>query len=192
MHISMESGKGEITVLLERLATGDKTAEDALLPLVYVELHRLAMGRLRSERPEHTLQPTALVHEVYLRMSEPGDIQWKNRTHFFRIAARLMRRILVDYARQRGARKRNDGTGRVPLDDAIAISSDQSAEAVEVDELLERLAEISPRQAQVVEMRFYGGLSEEEISAALGVHARTVRRDWLVARAWFFGQLRRG
>jgi RNA polymerase sigma-70 factor (ECF subfamily) len=185
----MNPHKGEVTVLLERLAQGDRSAEEALMPRVYVELHRIAMARLKTERPGHTLQATALVHEVYLRMCRSDEIKCENRAHFFRIAARMMRRILVDYARQHGAKKRNEGAVVVSLDDAVAVSAEQSAAAIEVDELLERLAALSPRQAQVVEMRFYGGLSEEEIAAAIGKHVRTVRRDWLMARAWLHEQL---
>jgi len=190
-HTNMDSSKGEVTVLLERLASGDRSAEEALLPRVYVELHRLAMARMKSERPGHTLQATALVHEVYLRMCRSDVIKCENRAHFFRIAAKLMRRILVDYARQHSAQKRNEGARIHQIEDAISVSPDQSAAALEVDELLERLAELSPRQALIVEMRFYGGLTEEEIAAALGIHVRTVRRDWLMARAWFHEQLKR-
>lgn len=187
----MGTEKGELTLLLDRLAGGDRSAEEALMPRVYVELHRLAMARLRSERPGHTLQATALVHEVYLRMCGSCEIQYRDRAHFFRVAARLMRNILVDYARQRGTLKRGAGAPPVPLDETIAVSASQSAEALEVDELLKKLAEFSPRQAQVVEMRFYGGLTEEEIAAALGKHVRTIRRDWLMARAWLHEQLKR-
>jgi RNA polymerase sigma-70 factor, ECF subfamily len=188
----MDSDKGEVTVLLERLADGDRSAEEALIPQVYVELHRLAMARLKSERPGHTLQATALVHEVYLRMCRSEEIKWQNRAHFFRVAARLMRRILVDYARQRGAQKRNDGAQALPLEEAIVVSDDQSLAALEVDELLEKLARLSPRQAQIVEMRFYGGLTEDEIAMAIGKNVRTVRRDWLMARAWLHEQLKQG
>jgi RNA polymerase sigma-70 factor (ECF subfamily) len=191
VDIRMDFDRGEITVLLERVAAGDRSAEEALMPRVYVELHRLAMARLNSERPGHTLQATALVHEVYLRMCHAESVQCQNRGHFFRIAARLMRRILVDYARQHNAGKRNHGARPESLDQAIALSADHSAAAIEVDQLLEKLAELSPRQAQIVELRFYAGLTEEEIAAAVGVHVRTVRRDWLVARAWLYSQLRR-
>jgi RNA polymerase sigma-70 factor (ECF subfamily) len=190
-RIRMEPHKGEITLLLDRLAQGDRTAEEALMPRVYLELHRLAMSRLKSERPGHTLQATALVHEVYLRMCRSDDLKCENRAHFFCIAARLMRRILVDYARQRGAQKRNDDQPFGPLHDAITVSVDHVGEALEVDELLDKLAALSPRQAQVVEMRFYGGLNEEEIAIALGKHVRTIRRDWLMARAWLHQQLMR-
>jgi RNA polymerase sigma factor (TIGR02999 family) len=186
----MELPKGEITLLLDRLAEGDRSAEEALMPRVYVELHRLAMARLKSERPGHTLQATALVHEVYLRMCRSEDLKCQDRAHFFRIAARLMRRILVDYARQHNAKKRCDGLPPQALDNTIAVSTGEFAVALEVDELLEKLAAFSPRQAQVIEMRFYGGLSEEEIAIALGKHVRTIRRDWLMARAWLHQQLK--
>jgi RNA polymerase sigma-70 factor (ECF subfamily) len=190
-RIRMESSRGEVTVLLERMAEGDRSAEEELLPRVYVELHRIAMVRLRSERPGHTLQATALVHEVYLRMCNSDDITWRSRAHFFCVAARLMRRILVDYARQHGAQKRNEGIPLLPLEDAIAMTTDQSIETLEVDQVLQKLARISPRQAQVVEMKFFAGLHDEEIALALGNHVRTVRRDWYVARAWLHEQLKR-
>lgn len=184
----METAKGEVTLLLERLAAGDQSAEDALLPRVYVELHRLALARLRKERPNHTLQATALVNEAYLRLCRVEEIDWQNRAHFFRVAARMMRRILVDYARQRNAHKRSSGV-TLSLEEAVVISEDRSAEAIEIDQLLQQLAAISPRQAEVVEMRFFGGLSEREIAAALGTSFRTVRRDWLIARSWLHEQL---
>jgi RNA polymerase sigma factor (TIGR02999 family) len=187
----MDTGKGEVTLLLDRLAGGDRSAEEALMPRVYAELHRLAVLRLRGERSDHTLQATALVNEAYLRLCRSADIDWQNRAHFFRVAARMMRRILVDYARQRNAEKRNCGGSAVPLDDVIVISDDRTAEALEVDRALEQLAVLSPRQAEVVEMRFFAGLSEEEIAAALGKSVRTIRRDWLVARAWLHEQLHR-
>jgi len=131
------------------------------------------------------------VHEAYLRLCGADEIEWKNRAHFFSVAARIMRNILVDYARQRNAGKRNKGAPVLPLDDAIAISNDQSVTALEVDAVLRRLAAVSPRQAQVVEMRFFAGLSEEEIAVALGKNVRTIRRDWLMARAWLHEQLKR-
>jgi RNA polymerase sigma factor (TIGR02999 family) len=182
---------GDVTVLLERLANGDRTAEEALLPRVYLELHRIATARFRGERKGHTLQPTALVHEAYLKLCKAENLEWQNRAHFFRVAAMLMRRILVDYARQKNADKRAGGVPGVPLEDVIAISDDQSATALEVDEVLLKLAKISPRQAQVVEMRFFGGLTEDEIALAINRNVRTVRRDWLIARAWLHEQLRK-
>jgi len=187
----MATVKGEITLLLDRLTQGDRSAEEALMPRVYIELHRIATARLRSERGGHTLQATALVHEAYLRLCGSDEIAWQNRAHFFRVAARQMRRILVDYARHHNAQKRNEGGPMISLDDAIAFTADQSAIALEVDEVLRKLAAISPRQAQVVEMRFFAGLTEEEIAVALGKNARTIKRDWLMARAWLHQQLSR-
>ena len=186
----MQPDKGDVTLLLNRVAEGDRTAEEELMPRVYLELHRLAMARLKSERPGHTLQATELVHEAYLRMCRSNEFRCENRAHFFRLSARIMRRILVDYARQRGARKRNDGMPPLLLEDVISVSASQSAMALEVDELLNQLARLNPRQAQVVEMRFYGGLTEEETAMALDIHVRTIRRDWLLARAWLHGQLK--
>lgn len=185
----MQSDVGEITQLLQRISRGDRSAEESLMPRVYLELHRLALSRLRSERRGHTLQATALVHEVYLRLCGANEINFQDRAHFFRVAARLMRHILVDYARRHAAVKRNHGAAFAPLDATIAVSANQSAEALAIDELLTRLAEISPRQAQVVEMRFFGGLTEDEIAAALDKNVRTIKRDWLMARAWLHTQL---
>jgi RNA polymerase sigma factor (TIGR02999 family) len=186
----MTSDKGEITLLLERMAKGDRTAEEALMPRIYFELHRLALARLKAERPGHTLQATALVHEAYLRLFGSNEIQYHDRAHFFRVAARLMRHILVDYARRHNAGKRNPDGRITQLDQAIAVSASQSAEALEVDDLLAKLATLSPRQAQVVEMRFFAGLTEDEIATALGKNVRTIKRDWLMARAWLHEQLR--
>jgi RNA polymerase sigma factor (TIGR02999 family) len=154
---------------------------------VYVELHRIATARLRTERARHTLQPTALVHEAYMRLCGTAC---QDRTHFFRLAARLMRRILVDYARQRNAEKRGDGYGTITLEGAISVTSQQCSDALEVNELMNRLAELSPRQASVVELRYFGGLTDEEIALAIGINVRTVRRDWAMARAWFRKQMR--
>jgi len=187
----MPAPKGEVTLLLERIAEGDRSAEEALMQQVYVELHRIATARLRTERAPHTLQPTALVHEAYMRLCGTGQIAFQDRAHFFRLAARLMRRILVDYARQRNTEKRGDGYGRIALDDAISVTSEQCSDALEVNELMDRLAELSPRQATVVELRYFGGLTDEEIASAIGKNVRTVRRDWVMARAWFRKQMRR-
>ncbi len=188
-HEGMESHRGIITELLDRLGDGDRSAEEDLLPQVYLELHRLATARMRSERQGHTLQATALVHEAYLRLCRSREITWQDRTHFFRMAGRLMRRILVDYARQRDAAKRLGGTVMVPLDEAICISNEDLATALTMDEVLRDFAEVSPRQAQVVEMRFFAGMTEDEIALALGVTVRTIRRDWLMARAWLHQRL---
>jgi RNA polymerase sigma-70 factor, ECF subfamily len=190
-EIKMARVPGEITLLLDRLSAGDRSAEEALMPSVYLELHRLASARMRGERPGHTIQPTALVHEAYLRLCNSREVKWEDRGHFFRAAGCMMRRILVDYARQHRARKRNDGARPILLDEAVAISPDQFAMAIEVDDVLRKLAELSPRQAKVVEMRFFAGLTEEEIAEALSVTVRTIKRDWMVARAWLHQRLRR-
>lgn len=188
-HIGMDSQKGDVTELLARISKGDRSAEEALLPRVYVELHRLARAQLRGERPGHTLQATALVHEAYLKLCQTNSTDWQDRMHFYRVAAKLMRRILIDYARQRNAHKRGSGAHKQSLDEALLVSEDRLAQVVEIDELLDRLAELDPRLAQVVEMRFFGGLTEEEIGLALNVSERTVKRDWLKARAWLHEQL---
>ncbi len=190
-YADMDATKGEVTALLARLSAGDRSAESVLLPRVYMELHRLARAHLRSERPGHTLQATALVHEVYLKICEPNQMKWEHRVHFFRIAARLMRRILIDYARQRNTIKRGSGQVPIPLEEALLVSNEQLTVVSEVDEVLDELAAKKPRLAQVVEMRFFAGLSMEEIAAALGVHERTVKRDWLKARAWLHDRLDR-
>jgi RNA polymerase sigma factor (TIGR02999 family) len=156
---------------------------------VYLELHRIATARLRHERDAHTMQPTALVHEAYLRLCGEGEISCQDRTHFYRLASRLMRRILVDYARRRKAEKRGEGQGTLSLEDAISIASEQCSETLEVNDLLNKLAAFSPRQATVVELRYFAGLSDEEISEVIGKDARTVRRDWAMARAWLSKQM---
>jgi RNA polymerase sigma factor (TIGR02999 family) len=179
----MESEKGEVTVLLHRLSEGDRSAEEALIPRVYVELHRLALCRLGCERPGHTLQATALVNEAYMRLVQNCQVDWQDRIHFFCIAATVMRRILVEYARKHDAEK------RTPVPFPISVSSDQTLTALIVDELLCKLAEFSPRQAQIVEMRFFAGLTEAEIAAVLKKGVRTIRRDWLMARAWLHQQM---
>ena len=167
----------DLTELLRRVARGDKTAESELLPSVYRELHGIACAYLRGERREHTLQATALVHEAYLRLFAKQDIDWKGRAHFFSLAAQTMRRILVDYARQRSAGKR-DGGVHVSLDEELMISAEQCDLVADLDEALVRLGEFGPRAARVVELRFFSGLSEEEIADILEVSVRTVKRDW--------------
>jgi RNA polymerase sigma-70 factor, ECF subfamily len=188
-RLCMANTGGEITELLARVSAGDRSAENTLLPLVYAELHRQAAARMRSERSGHTLQPTALVHEVYLRLCATGGTNLQDRAHFFRLASRLMRRILIDHARRRNTQRR--GAGAIPelLSGSFQVSGADPGNAIEVDDLLRKLAEVSPRQAQVVEMRFFAGLKEGEIALSLGVDERTVRRDWLKARAWLHEQL---
>jgi RNA polymerase sigma-70 factor (ECF subfamily) len=189
-HSVMQKDGGEVTELLARISAGDRSAEHALLPLVYAELRRQAACRMRSERMGHTLQPTALVHEVYLRLCHCDNPDYRDRAHFFRLAAQLMRRILIDHARRRRAQRRGSGATAVLLNESFAVSEADLGSAIEVDDLLNKLAQVSPRQAQVVEMRFFAGLKEDEIAVSLGVDERTVRRDWLKARAWLHMQIR--
>jgi RNA polymerase sigma factor (TIGR02999 family) len=180
---------GEITVLLTAMKGGDPNAETRLVGLVYDDLHALARRYMSRERPDHTLQPTALVHETYLRLISDSAIDWKNRAHFFATAATVMRRILVDYARQRAAGKRIGGRQKVDLDAFMAAASPHVEQLLILDQALTRLAEWGPRQARVVEMMYFGGLTEEEASEVLQVSVRTVKRDWSAARAWLQGQL---
>jgi len=184
----MNSSYGEITELLLRISAGERSAENALLPLVYAELHRQASARMRRERPGHTLHATDLVHEVYLKLCG-GERNLCDRVHFFRLAAWMMRNILVDHARRRKAQRRGAAARPVALNESLMVSEADLSRAVEIDDLLRRLAETRPRQAQVVEMRFFAGLDETEIALALGIDKRTVRRDWLKARAWLHGQV---
>ena len=181
----------EMTELLNLAAGGDKRAEEALLPLIYGELRRIAAHHLRGERPDHTLQSTALVHEAYLRLIGFTDLEWKSRTHFFGVAAAIMRRVLVDYARQRRAEKRGGGQAPLQLEQGLAVSGEQCALIDELDAALQRLERFHPRQAKVVELRFFSGMKEEEIAGLLAVSVRTVRRDWTIARAWIYGELTR-
>ncbi len=178
----------EVTRLLQSLTAGNAEAIDALVPLVYSELRRLAAHYLKSEREGHTLQPTALVHEAFLKLVEQ-ETAWQNRNHFFAIAASLMRRILVDYARGYKAEKRGGSAEKVSLEDAFVFVKEKPAEMVALDEALEELAKIDPRRAKVVELKFFGGLNNEEIAEVLGVHSNTILRDWKLARAWLRTQM---
>lgn len=173
-----------ITHLLKEWSDGDRQALDKLTPLVYEELRHQAARYLRRERPGHTLQTTALIHEAYLRLIDAKDVHWQSRAHFFAIAANLMRRILVEHARRRDADKRGGSQVRVQLDEALAVADEADVDLLAIDEALDRLAAIDPQQARVVELRFFSGLSVEETAAALGVSPKTVKRDWSVARAW--------
>jgi RNA polymerase sigma-70 factor, ECF subfamily len=182
----------EITQLLLAWSKGDREALDRLFPLVYAELRRLAKSYMRKERAGHTLQTTALIHEAYLRLIDAGQVEWQNRAHFFGVAARAMRQILVEMARERGCQKRGGGERRVSLDEAMTIGAELDEDLVSLDEALGALAQFDARKAQVVEMRFFGGLTEEEIAAALGVSPETVRRDWRLARSWLRRKLSGG
>ena len=179
----------KVSLLLQEWREGDRKALDTLLPLVYKELRRLAHARLRNERPGHTLQSAALVNEAYLRLIGLDAPQWESRTHFFAIAARLMREVLVDYARRHRAGKRGGGACKVSLEDATGVSRRQDVDVVALDDALEALAKIDARQSQVVELRFFAGLSLQEISAALQIAPATVQRDWTAARAWLHREM---
>lgn len=185
----MDSVSGEATRLLVDLRSGNKDAESKLLALLYKELRRLAASYLRWERPDHTLQPTALINEAYLRIIDLAEQNWENRAHFLGVCARIMRRILVDHARQRNAAKRGGKEKPLRLDDAALSAAHRPVEFVALDEALSRLEEFDPRQSRVVELRFFAGMSEEEISHVLGVSVRTIKRDWNVARAWLYSEM---
>lgn len=188
-----DSSPHDVTALLLSWSAGDKDAPARLMPLVYEELRRLARGYLRRERADHTLQPTALVNEAYLRVVDQTRVSWENRAQFFGLAARLMRNILVDHARERAAQKRGgDGNNQAPrlsLDETRMSIEDRAAELVALDEALESLAKFDERKSKVVEMRFFGGLSVEETAAALGVSDKTVMREWRIAKMWLHREL---
>jgi len=179
----------EITRLLVAWSDGDEAALAELTPLVYEELHRLAHHYMSGERPGHTLQTTALVNEAYIRLIDWKTVRWQNRAHFFAVSAQLMRRILVDFARVRGYQKRGGGIRALELDDAATLSDSKSPDLVALDEALTSLALLDPRQSSVVELRFFGGLTNEEAAEVLKVSAGTVRRDWSLARAWLHREL---
>jgi RNA polymerase sigma-70 factor (ECF subfamily) len=179
----------DITRMLGELRAGRREVESRLMEAVYPELRRIAGRYMRAERPGHTLQATALVNEAWLHLVGNAGVDWQNRSHFFAVAAQLMRRILVDHARQRKAQKRDGGRQRVELSDTLAISDDRLDEILLVDEALTRLAEWDPRQSKIVELRFFSGLTEDETAEILGISPRTVKRDWRMARAWLHGEL---
>jgi RNA polymerase sigma factor (TIGR02999 family) len=171
-----------VTALLKEWSGGDSNALERLMPVVYGELRKLAASYLRQERPDHTLQPTALVHEAYIRLTGQRDVAWQNRAHFFGIAARMMRRILVDHARKRQAAKRDAAAWRVITD--IPDAPDHAPELLALDRALGHLEKLDPQQARVVELRFFAGLTVEETAEATGISPATVKRDWRTAKAW--------
>ena len=184
------SGDHDLTALLRSWSDGDERAFDQLLPIVYDQLHRMALRYLAGERSEMSLQPTALVNEVCLRLLGWDQVRWKNRGHFFAVSAQMMRRVLVDIARKRRAERRGGPQAvRVPLEDVEIAADDACGNLVALDEALERLALADPRKARVVELRFFGGLSLEETAEALGISMRTVQNDWTFARAWLYRAL---
>jgi RNA polymerase sigma factor (TIGR02999 family) len=185
----MTSTPDEITQLLIAWNQGDQRARDELAPLIYDELRRLARGLLRRERPGHTLQPTALVHEAFLRLIDQSRVNWRNRAHFFGAAARLMRQILINHAEARRAAKRGCEAQRVSLDDVDHFATPPEIDLIALDEALRRLERLDPQQGRIVEMRYFSGLTIEEIAEAIGVSPATVKRDWSVARAWLRREL---
>jgi RNA polymerase sigma-70 factor, ECF subfamily len=183
---------GEVTQLLIEIRAGNREAEEKLIPLVYTQLRRLAAHYLRGERADHTLQPTALVHEAYLRLTKFHDVDWQSRSHFFATAATVMRRILVDHARTQLANKREGSRDAISLDEILVLSPARSSQLVALDDALVRLASLDVRRSKIVELRFFGGLSEEETGVVLGISARTVKRDWRVAKAWLYNEMTSG
>jgi RNA polymerase sigma-70 factor (ECF subfamily) len=182
---------GEVSEMLRAWTMGDREALDRLTPIVYDELHRLARRYMRGERPGHSLQTTALVNEAYMRLVDYKGMQWQNRAHFFAVSSQLMRRILVDYARRHNL-KRGGGVQHVSLEDTAIAGGERGEDLVALDDALKALAEIDGRKVQVVEMRFFGGLSVEETAEVLKISAITVMRDWSTAKAWLYRELSRG
>jgi RNA polymerase sigma factor (TIGR02999 family) len=189
--VAMDCPQADVTALLSELTQGNQEAAEKLIPVVYDELKRLARAYMRRERPDHTLQTTALVHEAYLKLVRQQAVNWQGRSHFFGIAAQLMRRILIDHARGHLRKKRGGENVVLPLDEALVFSPEHSEELVRLNDALERLSKLDPRQGKIVELRFFGGLSVEETSEFLGVSAKTVKRDWAVAKVWLHSELRR-
>jgi RNA polymerase sigma-70 factor (ECF subfamily) len=173
------------------MRAGDPKAAQDLLPLVYAELHRVARSYMRRERPDHTLQATALINEAYLRLAGE-EIDWKNRAHFIGLSAQVMRRVLVDYARAHKAEQRGGGLQRVEMQEELAVSPEKLEQVHEIDELLKKLEKEKPRQARVIELRYFGGLSFEEIGTLLQITSRTAKSDWALARIWMLEQLQPG
>jgi RNA polymerase sigma factor (TIGR02999 family) len=182
----------EVTRLLVDWGNGDVGALEQLTPLVYQELRRLAHQHMNRERPDHTLQTSALINEAYLRFTKQRNMHWQNRAQFFAIASRLMRRVLIDYARARNYQKRGDGATRVSLSDVAYVSEDRAEELLALDEALNSLESFDKRKSQVVELRFFGGMSVEETAVALDVSPNTVKRDWSTAKAWLYRNIKKG
>lgn len=179
-----------VTQLLVDWSEGDSAALERLMPIIYDELRRLAAHYMRKERPDHTLQPTALVHEAYLRLIDQKTVKWQNRAHFFGLAARMMRRVLVDHARGQQRAKRGGGIRELALDEAGDLAVNAAAELVALDDALVALAEMDPRKCRVVELRYFAGLSVEETAEIVGVSVNTVMRDWTAAKAWLYNEMK--
>ena len=184
-----QSPPAEVTALLHAWSGGDQAAFDKLAPIIYTELRRLARCYMARERRDHTLQPTALVHEAYMRLADLQHLHWKNRVHFYAISAQVMRRVLVDFARSRERRKRGGSRQRLSLEDCVDLGEQHDAALIALDDALTTLASSDARKCQVVEMKFFGGLSTEEIAESLHVSAETVLRDWKLAKLWLLREL---
>jgi RNA polymerase sigma factor (TIGR02999 family) len=182
----------DVTQLLVSWSMGNQAALDELMPLVYGELRRLASSYLRRERPDHTLQSTALVHEAFLKLVNQREVEWRNRAHFYGIAAQMIRRILVDYARSHHAEKRGSGAVKLALDEALAVPQKTDLDLLGLNDALEQLAQMDPRQNRIVELRFFAGLSIEETAEVMQLSPATIKREWNSARAWLFRELSRG
>ncbi|MCP3963440.1 MAG: sigma-70 family RNA polymerase sigma factor [bacterium] len=182
--------RDHVTRLLQRWGEGEQEAMEALMPLVYGELRRLARRYLSRERPGHTLESAALVHEAYVKLIDQHRVQWRNRTHFYAIAAQTMRRILVDHARSHGYQKRGGGVRPVVLDEELKIGGEQPPDLVALDDAMKSLAEVDPEKSRLVELRFFGGLSHDEVAEVLGVSTSTAERQWRLARAWLYRALK--
>jgi RNA polymerase sigma-70 factor, ECF subfamily len=180
----------DVTSLLKKLADGNQEAASELIPVIYQELHRLAAGHLRHERPDHTLQPTALVHEAYIKLVAQRNADWQSRTHFFAVASKLMRRILVDYALRHLRAKRGGRQAKLSLDEVVLLSPDLPGKMLALEESLTRLERLDARQGRIVELRYFGGLTVEEAAQVLGVSPTTVRREWTSAKAFLYGELK--
>jgi RNA polymerase sigma factor (TIGR02999 family) len=187
----MDRGSAEVTRLLKEWSDGQEQALDRLVPEIHRELRKLAASYLRKERPEHTLQPTALVNEAFLKLIDQRAVKWQNRAHFFGIAAQAMRRILVDHARAHSASKRGDGVRTIPIDDVVIVGGTVDIDLLALDEALTRLAAIDPQQSRVVELRYFGGLTMEETAEVMHISPATVGREWRMAKAWLFAELGR-
>jgi RNA polymerase sigma factor (TIGR02999 family) len=181
----------DVTVLLEKWSGGDQKALDELMPLVYGELRRLAASHFRREKPGHTLQSTAVVHEAFMRLVNQRDVRWQNRAHFYGIAAQMIRRILLDYARSRQAGKRGAGAVKLQLDDALGVPEQKSLDILALNDALDRLSEMDERQSRIVELRYFSGLSIEETGEVMQLSPATIKREWNSARAWLFREMSR-
>lgn len=184
-----EGNRSDVTLLLRQMTDGSRSAPDRLLELVYDDLRRLAAAYMKNERPDHTLQATALVHEAYVRLVDWKNVTWENRAQFFAVAAQVMRKVLIDHARARNTKKR--ASQRLILDEAISIPDDKQIDLIALEDALIALEKIDPRQAKIVELRFFGGLSIEETAYVMELGESTVRREWTFAKAWFQRELRR-